>query len=114
MSAAETNAALRMAARLIRAEAARLPAREVARDQYDEHRDAPGMKRAATILDALLDPAELATAPSVMPHSCPNHAPTQHRDGKPKWCNACGRTTSGIHHDDLPRADGARPGGSRP
>lgn len=58
------------------------------------------------------EPSIEITAPTV--HSCPNHAPTQHRDGKPKWCNTCGRTTSGIHHDDLPRADGVRPEGTRP
>ena len=60
---------------------------------------------------ALRQPLDVALGQTV--HYCPNHAPTQHRDGKPKWCNACGRTTSGIHHDDLPRAAG-RPGGARP
>lgn len=56
---AETNTALQMAARMIRAEAARLPQREIARDQLDDHRDAPGMRRAAAMLDDMLDPTPI-------------------------------------------------------
>lgn len=32
---------------------------------------------------------------------CTDHQPKQHRDGKPPWCQACGRTAGGVHHDDL-------------
>lgn len=54
----ETNPVLRMAARVIRAEANRLPQRETARDHYADHRDAPGMVRAAAMLDDMRDPEE--------------------------------------------------------
>lgn len=55
---AETDAVLRMAARIIMAEAKRLPQREVAREQFDDHRDAPGMRRAAAMLETMTDPEE--------------------------------------------------------
>lgn len=35
---------------------------------------------------------------SIEPH---DHAPVQHRDGKPPWCNACGFTANWTHHTQL-------------
>lgn len=46
-------------------------------------------------------------------HQCANHTPTQHRDGKAPWCNTCGKTASGVPHQDLPGI-GARPEENRP
>lgn len=31
----------------------------------------------------------------VIRRECPNHRPTQHRDGKAPWCPDCGRSTTG-------------------
>lgn len=32
---------------------------------------------------------------------CNHHLVRQHRDGKTPWCNSCGRTDAGTHHDQL-------------
>lgn len=58
VTASDANAALRMAARLIRTTALNLPKREVHYGQLDDHRDVPGLKRAANIIDAMIDPEE--------------------------------------------------------
>ena len=44
---------------------------------------------------AAADALEAATRVPVQgePNACLDHKPVQHRDGKPPWCNACGRAT---------------------
>lgn len=35
--------------------------------------------------------------------ACPwDHHPRSHRDGKPPWCDYCGKTTDGVQVVDLP------------
>lgn len=41
--------------------------------------------------ERLVDTSPIAQIAGV----CANHRPTQHRDGKPPWCNACGLTAGG-------------------
>lgn len=48
------------------------------------------------ILRSRADAAERALRESVEAHCLRPHNPTQHRDGKPPWCEACGRTARGV------------------
>jgi hypothetical protein len=52
------NQALRLAQRIIRAEARRLPTVEVAYGQQGEHPDVRGLRRAADLIEPLIDPGE--------------------------------------------------------
>ena len=53
---ADANTALRLAQRVIRAEVARLPSVEVAYGQQGEHPDARGLRRAAALIEPLIEP----------------------------------------------------------
>lgn len=55
----------------------------------------PGIDgRVAVVL--VLDEAAAVTEVPWEFHACPGeHKPVQHRDGKPPWCNLCGRDVFG-------------------
>lgn len=55
---AEATAALRLAQRVIRGVAAWLPQVEVAHGQQGEHPDARGLRRAAVLIEPLIEPEE--------------------------------------------------------
>jgi len=48
--------------------------------------------------DLLVAQGALTTA--ILQH-CPNHAPVQHRDGKPPWCPHCQLTSQGAVVDKV-------------
>ncbi|GAA0528593.1 hypothetical protein GCM10010172_06480 [Paractinoplanes ferrugineus] len=61
----------------------------------------------AELLDAIaemrknINTAQMQLAAMVMT-ACPGpHRPTQHRDRKPPWCSACGRTADGVQIQDV-------------
>lgn len=53
-------------------------------------------------MNDVIEPVRADATPQAVFRICKAHAPKQHRDGKPPWCQACGRTVAGIHHTDLP------------
>jgi len=52
-------------------------------------------------IDARLELADAIRA------ACPGpHAFAQHRDGRPAWCNTCGRGELGVRYGDRPGRGG--------
>ncbi len=47
-------------------------------------------------------PQPLATGVQSEEPACSDHRPVQHRDAKPKWCNACGKGNDGIDWRNAP------------